>query len=271
MRAISGAALAVLFCVACAETEEPSGSESESGGTTGAGGNASIDGSTWQTGGAAGDASVPDGVSPATGASCAEILSQDPGAANGVYQVTGVGLASPVEVYCDMTGGGFTLAFVSSQTASDKGLLAAWYADTGVGALTTDGAFYSIPSYGTGFHHAGIELRLTWECGTNLSAPNLVGGTTLGGGSATWKDNRTLDELLSSNGSYHQNFSDFTWTGDACFSGEVSSIYVYGFSIGNGGGYGQYLGWFDQDGPGSSAVSDNSFDNVVGTVAGWFR
>ena len=125
---------------------------------------------------------------------------------------------------------------------------------------------------GPAFHYKGIELKVTWACGKVLGVAALVksGFQVLGSGAASWKDTRA--SVVSNNGNWHQTYTGYTYSGSNCHGGAVWKQYVYGFAVGNGAGWGQYVGWYYSPPSGwSTALSNNALDNVTGTVAGWFR
>jgi hypothetical protein len=222
------------------------------------------------------DTGDDDTVEPPTGATCAEILTNAPGSPSGVYTLTLSDL-STVEVFCDMTDGGWTLAFTSNAAATGKLRLSEFLEGTGVGALDDNDSQYALADYTSAHHRTGIRIRLTWLCGEDLGAVDVTADPSrLDSGDAVWADDRSGPDLLASDGSFHNQFSDMTWNGDSCWNGQVRTDYLYGFGIGNGDGYGQYVGWFScadcfSGDTTSTAVSDGAEDNVPGTVAGWIR
>ncbi|MBK7584520.1 MAG: hypothetical protein IPI67_30580 [Myxococcales bacterium] len=292
--ALGGIAALSLMALGCGESG--GGSSPTTGGAAGAAGSGGsvtgVDGGGgWVTGGTgtggaagsatdagdAGDAAdaadAADADPKPSGSTCADVLKNETSAKNGKYLVLPPGSSTPIEVYCDMQGGGWTLAFVSSKSLLGKAGLSVLYDGTGAGSFGSIASFYAVEQYGTAFHHSGIELRVTWKCEQNMGVLELTGGTALDGGTATWKDNRSKAELQASKGEYHTAFSDLVFNGTQCFVGPLSTDFIYGFAVGNGEGYGQYLGWYHQptEQAWSTAVSDGAFDNLNGTVAGWFR
>ena len=223
------------------------------------------------------DATADDDDSePPTGLSCAEILANAPGIGNGVYTLT-LADSSTVEVFCDMDSGGWTLAFTSNSTATGKIRLGEFLGGAGVGSLTDNDQQYALADYTQQHHRPGIQIRLTWLCAEDLGAVDVTADPTrLSSGGAVWADDRSAGDLIASDGSYHNVFSDLSWEGDTCWNGTVRTDYLYGFAIGNGDDYGQYVGWFScadcfQGEATSTAISNGGEDNVTGTVAGWIR
>ena len=217
-----------------------------------------------------------DDTGDPTGSTCAEILVDAQGSEDGLYTLT-LTDQSTVEVYCDMAGGGWTLAFVSNRTATDKLRFSEFLAGAGVGSLGDNEQQYALANYTSLHHRPGIEIRLTWLCGEDHGAADVTADPAmLNSGNAVWADDRTADDLVASDGSFHNQFTNFSWDGDQCWSGQVREDYLYGFGIGNGNEYGQYVGWFScadcfSGDTVSSAISDGAADNVPGTLAGWIR
>ncbi|MFT4628690.1 MAG: hypothetical protein ACI8PZ_007386, partial [Myxococcota bacterium] len=204
-----------------------------------------------------------------SGTTCADILADDPSSVDGVYTLTSAG--PDVEAWCDMAGGGWTLAFVSNRTATDKAGLAAFYEGEGTGSLYDNASHYAIDGY-RGLHEPGIEVRVTWLCGVNRGVIGVrADAGALSSGSATWVDLRDADGAMASGGGFHVEFVDLVVTGDPCWVGEIRTDVVYGMAVGNGDDFGQYVGWFEYSTADSTAISDQDRDNVDGTVAGWFR
>jgi hypothetical protein len=223
-----------------------------------------------------GGANAGGGGGTTTGSSCANILASNPSASDGIYTVDpGSGIS--LNVYCDMStdSGGWTLAFLSSATATNKDALSKLYEGDGLGSLTDNAAMYAVAQWGPAFFYQGIELRVSWKCGTNLGVADLT-ATGFGGldsGVGTWKDDRTA--VVGQSPTFHQEFSNYLHSGTNCHGGMIRDDYIYGFAIGNGNGWGQFVGWFGWWQPTaidwSTAISDQALDNVDGTVAGWFR
>ena len=223
----------------------------------------------------------PDAPVVPNGATCAEILKGFPNTPNGRYTLSQpkseAGAATDIEAYCDMTGGGWTLAFVSSKTATNKGQVADFYLGTGLSSLaaatgSTVTDMYAIQGFGPRFHRAGIELRVTWLCDVNLTLWELLGVdfSALTSGHATWIDNRA--NVVGLQGTTNGKISSMAVIGDTCWPAPVVMTAAYGFSIGNGSGFGSYIGWNHHPGENSStAISQGGFDSRDGTVAGWFR
>jgi hypothetical protein len=222
------------------------------------------------------DATGDDDTEEPTGGTCAEILADAPASENGLYTLT-LADTSTVEVFCDMAEGGWTLAFASNRTATGKLRFSEFLADTGVGSLDDNDQQYALANYTSLHHRQGIQIRLTWLCGDDLGAVDITADPSrLSSGNAIWSDDRSAADLPLSDGSFHNVFSDLSWDGDTCWAGTVRTDYLYGFGIGNGDGYGQYVGWFScadcfSGDTTSTAISDGAADNVPGTVAGWIR
>ncbi len=249
-----------------------------------AGADGGVDASDASTGSDASDAPIvvnPDAPVVPNGATCAEILNGFPKASNGRYTLSQpeseAGAATDIEAYCDMTGGGWTLAFVSSKTTTNKGEVADFYLGTGLSSLAaatgpTAANMYAIEGFGTRFHRAGVELRLTWLCDVNLTLAELLGAefAQLTSGTASWLDQRP--SVVGVLGTTNGLITNMAVTGDTCWGAAVVMTAAYAFSIGNGSGFGSYIGWNRHPGENSStAISQGGFDNRDGSVAGWFR
>ena len=202
-------------------------------------------------------------------AACAAMLNANPGTPNGVYKVT---LPSgTTDVYCDMGGGGWTLAFLSNRSAVGKVSLKAFYSDVGAGNLKPtedENDMYALKSFASVFHYAGIELRLTWACGTDHVLQKLLANdfSQLDSGQAVWRDNRV--SVLGDAGGLNPKVSFFNWSGSSCWNAAVATNTGYGFALGSTDST-SFIGWYTDK---STAITPNlNKDGLPGTVAGWFR
>lgn len=183
---------------------------------------------------------TPTGTPPVSGTSCAEILSSNPSAQNGIYEISMGG--GTYDLYCDMSGGGWTV-IVQSNSKVDGSFPLAWIGHA-LGSLENDGLDFFRPPRcnggypGTALNYifpAGRDFRVDVEWYYSSMGAGLIAGPSL---TAPSSISNSTDGYFSSsigtsvwNGvtSYSHYFGTYSYNGPNCSgdNGSPSCVFTH--------------------------------------------